>query len=69
MILPDENDPCQAREGLGSLRRLRRTFQENIENSLKSSVKTRGKISHLSRVQPHHRDKPTHNVDLSLRRV
>ena len=65
MTLPDENVHYQARGGLDSLKTLRRTSQENIENSLKSSVKTPRKISHLLGVQPHHRDKPTYNTDLS----
>ena len=66
MTLPDETDHYQAREDLGFLRMLRRTSQGNIENSLKSSVKTRRKISHPSTVQPLRRDEPTHNTDLSL---
>ena len=67
MTLPDENDHYQAQEGLGSLRTLRRTFQGNIENSLQSGVKTPRRISRLSGVQPHHRDKLIHSMDLSLR--
>ena len=41
---PDETGHYQAREGLGSREALQRTSQENIENSLKSSVKTPEKV-------------------------